>query len=116
MSDLLRADDLHKSYHDGQRELSVLRGASLAVGRGESVAVVGASGSGKSTLLRLLGGLDRPDKGEIYFEGQPITGQPLARIEADTERDLFMDAETAKKYGLVDEVLYSDDMVRPKED
>ena len=44
------------------------------------------------------------------------TGQPLARIEADTERDLFMDAETAKKYGLVDEVLYSDDMVRPKED
>lgn len=82
MSDLLRADDLHKSYHDGQRELSVLRGASLAVGRGESVAVVGASGSGKSTLLHLLGGLDRPDKGEIYFEGQPITGQPLARLNS----------------------------------
>ncbi len=43
------------------------------------------------------------------------TGQPLSRIEADTERDLFMDAEAAKKYGLVDEVLYADDMPRPKE-
>jgi ATP-dependent Clp protease protease subunit len=43
------------------------------------------------------------------------TGQPLERIETDTERDLFMDAETAKRYGLIDEVLYSDDMVKPKE-
>ena len=80
MHDLLVAEDLHKSYHDGQRELQVLRGASLRVPRGHSVAVIGMSGSGKSTLLHLLGGLDRPDVGRILFDGEAITGQPISRL------------------------------------
>ena len=61
---LLEARDLAKSYHDGERELKVLQGASLAVNRGQAVAVVGMSGSGKSTLMHLLGGLDVPDAGQ----------------------------------------------------
>jgi lipoprotein-releasing system ATP-binding protein len=72
MSNLLEVRGVHKSYHDGERELKVLRGVDLDVRRGEAVAIVGMSGSGKSTMLHLLGGLDRPDKGEILFEGKPL--------------------------------------------
>ncbi len=63
---------LRKSYFKGGVEVRVLRGLSLGVRRGEFLAVVGQSGTGKSTLLHLLGTLDRPDKGEIHFEGRRI--------------------------------------------
>jgi lipoprotein-releasing system ATP-binding protein len=85
---LLQARDLHKSYHDGERELKVLRGATLSVTRGRAVAVVGMSGSGKSTLLHLLGGLDRPDKGELFFEGEAIHTQPLSRLHEYRNRSI----------------------------
>ena len=61
-----------KSYHKGQVEIPVLRGVNLEVRVGEITAVVGQSGSGKSTLLHLLGTLDRPDRGEIFLEGNRI--------------------------------------------
>lgn len=70
MSNLIRVVDLYKSYYDGLTELPVLKGIDLAVKRGEIVAVVGASGVGKSTLLHLLGGLDRPTEGTIFYEGE----------------------------------------------
>jgi lipoprotein-releasing system ATP-binding protein len=72
--DVLRATDVHKTYRLGRVRVPVLKGASIEVGRGEWVAILGASGSGKSTLLHLLGGLDRPDKqsGPITFEGRAI--------------------------------------------
>ncbi len=66
---LLEARSLHKSYQLGRTELRVLRGASLAADAGEFVAIMGASGSGKSTLLHIIGLLDTPDKGDIFFEG-----------------------------------------------
>ncbi len=78
MAELLRAEKLVKTYHDGERELRVLAGASLTVDAGESVAVIGMSGSGKSTLLHLLGGLDVPDGGRIIFEGEPLAGRSVA--------------------------------------
>ncbi|MEW5733342.1 MAG: ABC transporter ATP-binding protein [Thermodesulfobacteriota bacterium] len=56
---------------DGVR-IPVLDGLSLSVGKGESVAVVGASGIGKSTLLHILGALDRPDAGELYYGGEEV--------------------------------------------
>jgi lipoprotein-releasing system ATP-binding protein len=61
----LTVADLHKSYAVAGTRLPVLRGLSLAVEKGEMIAVVGASGVGKSTLLHLLGGLDHADAGEI---------------------------------------------------
>ncbi|MFP4145257.1 MAG: ABC transporter ATP-binding protein [Phycisphaeraceae bacterium] len=64
---LLRATDLHKHYRMGGEDLHVLRGVGMSVARGEWLAVLGASGSGKSTLLHLLGGLDRPDSGAVWF-------------------------------------------------
>ena len=72
MNNLIRVVDLYKSYYDGLTELPVLKGVDLAVKKAEIVAVVGASGVGKSTLLHLLGGLDRPSEGTIFYEGEDI--------------------------------------------
>ena len=68
----IRVKDLYKSYPSGDHRLRVLCGLSLEVGRGEMVAIVGESGAGKSTLLHLLGGLDRPDSGNIELAGRDI--------------------------------------------
>ena len=70
---LLVLEDVRKSYATGEGPLDVLRGVSLSLDRGESVALTGESGSGKSTLLHLAGGLDRPDAGTILFEGRDIS-------------------------------------------
>ena len=78
-SPLLRAEGLTKTYPDG--EVQALRGVSLDVERNESVAIMGPSGCGKSTLLNLLGGLDRPTEGEVYFRGTP-----LSQIDRDQYR------------------------------
>ena len=64
--------NLRKAYRKGPVEVPVLRGLSVSVRRGEFLAIVGQSGSGKSTLLHLLGTLDRPDDGEIHFDGRRI--------------------------------------------
>jgi lipoprotein-releasing system ATP-binding protein len=67
---LLRTENLTKIFRSGSADLVVLENLQLEVEAGEMVAVVGESGSGKSTLLHLLGALDRPTSGEIYFQGR----------------------------------------------
>jgi len=67
---LLRAEQVSKLYRDGRVEALV--NVSLEIPRGQYVAIMGPSGSGKSTLLNMLGALDRPTRGEIYFEGQAL--------------------------------------------
>ena len=69
---LLELRDVSKSYQTGEGPLAVLRGVSLSLDKGESLALTGESGSGKSTLLHLAGGLDRPDSGAILFAGQDL--------------------------------------------
>ncbi len=69
---ILEARDIHKKYEMGARSLEVLRGITLNVVPGEFLALQGASGAGKSTLLHLLGGLDTPNSGEVWFGQQKL--------------------------------------------
>ncbi|MCC6305551.1 MAG: ABC transporter ATP-binding protein [Rhodobacteraceae bacterium] len=71
---LLAVEDLAKSHATGEGRVEVLRGASLALDAGQSLALTGESGSGKSTLLHLVAGLDRPDSGRIRVAGQDLGG------------------------------------------
>ncbi|HEU0246603.1 MAG TPA: ABC transporter ATP-binding protein [Gaiellaceae bacterium] len=70
---LVAARDLTRRYGEGDTAVHALRGASLAVGEGELVAVMGPSGSGKSTLMHLLAGLDRPTSGQVWIDGTEVT-------------------------------------------
>jgi lipoprotein-releasing system ATP-binding protein len=66
---VLEARGVRKSFYQGPKEVSVLKDINISLAAGESLAIVGASGTGKSTLLHILGGLDRPDAGEVLIEG-----------------------------------------------
>ncbi len=70
---LLSARGLKKTYMIGRRTLEVLRGVDVEIARGDFVALRGASGTGKSTLLHLIGGLDTPNAGEIFFAGENVS-------------------------------------------
>ncbi len=69
---ILRCEDLARVYQSGGRDLPIFSHLNLAVAPGERVAIVGESGSGKSTLLHLLGGLDRPTAGSIWYRSQNL--------------------------------------------
>lgn len=69
---MLKAQNLHKSYNAGNKSIEVLKGVDLMIQPGEFVAIVGPSGAGKSTLLHVLGGLDYPDQGKVYFDETDI--------------------------------------------
>jgi putative ABC transport system ATP-binding protein len=81
---LIRVVGVSRTYDDGA--VHALNNVSLTVARGEYLAITGPSGSGKSTLLNLLGTLDRPTSGEIYFEGQPLS--KLANLDHFRARTL----------------------------
>jgi lipoprotein-releasing system ATP-binding protein len=69
---MIRCQRVEKTYQLGRTVLPVLRGVDLNLHRGEFVAIIGASGSGKSTLLHILSGLDVPQRGQVWFEDQPL--------------------------------------------
>lgn len=71
---VLQLDGLRRSFHQGERTLNVLNGASAALWPGQAVALVGPSGSGKSTLLHIAGLLETPDAGHVVVNGRDCTG------------------------------------------
>jgi putative ABC transport system ATP-binding protein len=82
MPALLAAEEVSKIYQMGSNNVAALDNVSLEVNEGEFVAIQGTSGSGKSTLLNMLGGLDHPTKGEVYFASRPLgpfTKKEMAR-------------------------------------
>ncbi len=87
---MLSVSNLHKSYHKGRLDVPVLKGIDVQIYEGEFTAIVGQSGSGKSTLLHLLGTLDAPDQGEIWFQERRIDNLPARQQERIRNRDFGM--------------------------
>jgi putative ABC transport system ATP-binding protein len=82
---MIRLSQVSKTF-DGKRQVIALDHVDLEVGRGEMVSIVGPSGSGKSTLLNLIGGLDRPTSGEVFIDGDQLSGltdDALTRVRRD---------------------------------
>lgn len=77
---MIHVTNLTKTFHDGSRDIEILKGLSLSVPTGQKVAIIGPSGSGKSTLLSLISGLDRPTSGSVVIDGVDIASL--------TEKDL----------------------------
>ena len=75
----LRAQGVRRTYHVGGTAIEVLRGVDLTVQKGERVFLCGPSGAGKTTLLYVLGGLERPDAGSVFWEGDSIYGRSDSR-------------------------------------
>jgi len=70
--EILKVENLCKTYHTGKIEVKALDNVSFSVDKGDFVAIVGTSGSGKSTLLHILGGVDRPTSGKVYLNGKDV--------------------------------------------
>lgn len=81
----LQAVDIHKAYRKGKSVVPVLKGVDFSAPAGKTTAIVGQSGSGKSTLLHLLGSLDQPDDGAIFYQQQRI--DQLSRPQRDRFRN-----------------------------
>jgi putative ABC transport system ATP-binding protein len=70
---IIEVKDVHKYFKMGENLVHALRGVSMTINQGDFVFIIGPSGSGKSTLLHLIGALDVPTDGEIYFEGKKLS-------------------------------------------
>ncbi|MBW7908393.1 MAG: ABC transporter ATP-binding protein [Kiritimatiellae bacterium] len=106
----IEATDLHKTYTLDRVQIDVLRGVSLSVRRGERLAITGASGAGKSTLLHSLGGLDRPTRGGVRFEGVDLYAlSASARTEFRATRVGFV----FQAYHLLPELDLQDNVLLP---
>lgn len=88
MSSLISVQCITKSYPMGASRLEVLRGINLEVQAGEAICIVGSSGAGKSTLLHILGTLDKPTLGKVYFKGVDLTRESDERLAAFRNRSM----------------------------
>ncbi|MGL1931274.1 MAG: ABC transporter ATP-binding protein [Desulfotalea sp.] len=72
---LYEANNISRTYKSGEENITVIKDVNLQLEKGTMTAIVGASGSGKTTLLQILGSLDRPSTGQLFFKGNEITGK-----------------------------------------
>jgi len=85
MEDLIRVENLTKTYSNGELEVTALKGVDLTIRRGEMVAIMGPSGSGKSTFMNLIGCLDIPTQGKYFLDGREVsnlTEDDLAQVRS----------------------------------
>ncbi|WP_448871530.1 ABC transporter ATP-binding protein [Desulfobulbus propionicus] len=85
---LLQATALNKTYRSGPEAIVVLKSVDLILQPGEMTAIVGASGSGKTTLLQILGTLDMPDSGQLFFRGQELTHKSEPELAGHRNRHI----------------------------
>lgn len=108
MGEILRAENISKTYQAGRVVVKALNRCSFSVERGEFVAVVGRSGSGKSTLLRILASFDKPDEGKVYVEGEEISGlkgKKLAQFRQEKIGFIYQDYSLFPEYTAYENVL-----------
>ena len=108
MGEILRAENISKTYQAGRVVVKALKRCSFSVERGEFVAVVGRSGSGKSTLLRILASFDKPDEGKVYVEGEEISGlkgKKLAQFRQEKIGFIYQDYSLFPEYTAYENVL-----------
>ena len=106
--ELVRLEDIHKTYRPGEVDIPVLRGVSLTIDRGEFVALMGASGSGKTTLMNVLGCLDQPTAGRYWFAGQEVSRLSLverARLRSRQIGFVFQSFNLLARTSALDNVL-----------
>src|SRR5579863_1480602 len=84
----IRAENLAKVYRSGESELAIFRGLQLSVEKGESLALTGESGAGKSTLLHLLGTLDSPTEGAVYYGSSKVNDLPDSELSEFRNRTI----------------------------
>lgn len=109
---LLHTENLSKKYGKGEAEVAALDGVSISVEKGEFLSIMGASGSGKSTLLNLLGGLDNPTGGKVFYHGENIfdmDDEALSRFRLKTIGFIF------QSYNLIPELTVRENILLPVE-
>lgn len=80
MSNVLECKNIVKTFHDGDRDLEILRGVSIDVPKGEILAISGSSGAGKSTLLHIMGTLDDPTSGDLVYNGKSMSSMSKRQV------------------------------------
>jgi len=105
---LLRTENLHKVYNNGNKPLHVLKGIDLVIEEGSIVAIVGPSGSGKTTLLNLLGGLDKPTEGYVFLRDldlYSLSDRELSQIRNKTFGFVFQFYHLLAEFNVLENVL-----------
>ena len=109
--EILRAEGLKRTYLVNETKIEVLKGINLTIKSQEFIAIMGKSGSGKTTLLKLLGMLDRPTEGKVFFKGEDsnfIRGDRLAKIRRCELGFIYQD------YYLMDSLSVRENIMLPK--
>ena len=86
--EILRVENLTKTYGSGDNQVRALDGVSFSVEKGQFLAIIGPSGSGKSTLLHILGGVDTPTSGKVYMDGQDVYAKSEEQLAVFRRREV----------------------------
>jgi lipoprotein-releasing system ATP-binding protein len=108
-ADLIEAAGVTKSFKTEAGELKVLKGIDLAIRKGEMLGIIGASGAGKSTLLHILGALDRPTSGKVFFREKEIASMDdnsLARLRNTSIGFVFQFHHLLPEFNSVENVMF----------
>ncbi|MDD4899499.1 MAG: ABC transporter ATP-binding protein [Candidatus Omnitrophica bacterium] len=105
---MLEAKNIRKTYFNGKDSLEVLKAVDLKIEKAEFAAIIGPSGAGKSTLLHILGGLDSPSQGKVFFEENDLYALPeagLAKIRNERIGFVFQFYHLLPEFNLLENVL-----------
>ena len=86
--EILKIENLTKTYGSGENEVRALDNVSLSIEKGDFVSIIGPSGSGKSTLLHIIGGVDRPTSGKVFLNGQDVYKQNEEQLAIFRRREV----------------------------